>query len=199
MGMYDYATVEPGAFFCSAGHDLHDEEWQTKDFECVLGYVRVGKGSLTYEGSGLRLGSPWPGDKPYIGRVHIYTSCSRCPVLVQAGTGNLCPLDVTYELEIIDNKIRTSTRISEDLSAWLVSEPTKDYMRNCRGPIPLGESWPIRQEMWRKRDVWNAAAQALRDERGHCGERWYDAYEQWVAADMPEGEELSRLIDGARR
>ena len=42
MGLFDTVTVRDPRFVCSEGHDLSDEEFQTKDLGCTMGSATIG-------------------------------------------------------------------------------------------------------------------------------------------------------------
>ena len=136
MGLFDYVTVRDPRFACSEGHDLSDEEFQTKDLGCTMGSATIGvdrgEARLVIDEDGGYGDTP---RLPFLGRICVYCVCRRCPAFVQAATGNLCPSGVTFEVEVIDDIVRSITRVSETTSEFLANEPRKSYMVGCEGPM----------------------------------------------------------------
>jgi len=84
MGLFDYVNVNDPRFACSNGHDLNAEEFQSKDFGCEMGQVRIDNGCLSSRA--VHLGLPAAdGDK-----VEIYCICRQCPAFVQFGALRSC-------------------------------------------------------------------------------------------------------------
>ncbi len=139
MGLFDYLNVQGADFVCSEGHDLSVEEFQTKDLGSTMGSAFIDEERITIT----------PGDwgeppkMPFLGRMHIYTTCSKCPAFVQATTQNLCATWVEFEVTIVDDKIRSVTRISPTTAEYLETEPKKPYMVDCLGPMPYEEAYRI--------------------------------------------------------
>jgi len=135
MGLFDTVHVD-SRFKCSEGHDLSDEEFQTKDLGCTMGDVFIGdKLSMTPGDYG------YPPRFPFLGRINIYAHCEKCPAFVQAGTGNLCPTGVDFEIEIIDDVVRSFTRVSESTAEFIANEPKKPYMKGCEGPMSYQDAY----------------------------------------------------------
>jgi hypothetical protein len=137
MGMYDYVTVNRPEFVCSEGHDLSDEEFQTKCFDCVFGYVHVGESLTTSQGP-LKIA-------PNLGTFesHFDTGavCKRCPAFVQAETFNVIPVSVDFRVYHQADKILKIVRISSESTAdFLASTPTREWMGECRGPFPYRDA-----------------------------------------------------------
>jgi len=142
MGLFDTVTVRDARFVCSEGHDLSGEEFQTKDLGCTMGSAAIDTVSAPDTKHLTLYGGGWnrPPRLPFLGRIHVYCSCSSCPAFVQAGTGNLCPTNVTFEVEVIDDMVRAITRVSESTADFLVNEPQKPYMVGCEGPMSHEEA-----------------------------------------------------------
>lgn len=137
MGMFDYVKTDHPAFVCSEGHVL--TEFQTKSFESTLGDVIIGAdGTVTY-GDGP-CGSPWPSAKPYLGRANVYTDCCDCPCFVAAGTFNICPVWVEFDVEIVDNRVRSIERVSPATPDFIRQEAGKPYMQGAIGPMSVAEA-----------------------------------------------------------
>ena len=96
---------------------------------------------------------------PLLGRFRVYSACHQCPVFVQAGTGNLCDVECTFEIEVVDDVIRSVKRVSESTADWLVNEPRREWMKGCFGPMPHADAWAVRKRTWDERD---AAERALK-------------------------------------
>jgi hypothetical protein len=150
MGLFDYVHVKPddARFVCSEGHSLSGQEFQSKDFGCTMGDVTIIGNQIVLEDGGY-------GDSPkhpLLGRFYVYCSCHQCPVFVQANSGNLCDVECTFEIEVVDDVIRSVKRVSASTADWLASEPQREWMKNCHGPMPHGEAWAIRKRIWDERD-----------------------------------------------
>lgn len=135
MGLFDYVSVSDARFVCSEGHDLSGCEFQSKDFGETMGTVVIdADGRIDFiEGY---CGKPEPDSTT----AEIYCDCQRCPAFVQDGTGNLCPCPVEFRITIVGDRVTGVERISDASSDWLSSEPKKEYMRNCEGPMPFEEA-----------------------------------------------------------
>ncbi len=139
MGLFDYVSVQGAAFVCSEGHDLSGEEFQTKDLGSTMGSACLEDGQITI------IPGDWgePPKLPFLGRMHIYCTCRQCPAFVQAKTMNLCGAWVEFEVTIVDDKIRSVTRISQTTTEYLETEPKKPYMVNCLGPMPYEDAYQL--------------------------------------------------------
>jgi hypothetical protein len=138
MGLFDEVTVDGDEFCCSEGHRL-STGLQTKDFGSTMGSVHI-------EGSEIRtVGGGWgdPPKRPLLGRFEVYGTCHLCPVFVQAKTLNLIAHGVSFELEVVDDKIRKVTRLGETAAEWLISTPLEPYMQSCQGPMPYEEGYAL--------------------------------------------------------
>lgn len=137
MGLFDYVYCSGPEFVCSEGHPL-DGEYQTKDLGCTMGGARFGG-----MGSRLEFDDGGYGDtlrRPFLGVVNIYTSCQKCPAFVQAGTHNLCDCWVEFEVEFVDDVVRAIKRVSPSTAEWLKSEPLREWMKGCHGPVSWDEA-----------------------------------------------------------
>jgi hypothetical protein len=132
MGMFDYVRVSDPRFVCSEGHDLSNMEFQTKDFKCVLGFVIIEDGKLSYANGCLDVP---PSTSPTTDYIRIGCVCERCPAFVQADTGNLCPLSVDFKIHVIKDIVQSIERISESTAEFLVNEPKRSWMIDCEGPM----------------------------------------------------------------
>ena len=136
MGLYDDVSCYREDCKCSEGHDLSGSDFQTKDLGCGMGAFVIEE---TLTGT--------PGDygdeikRPFLGRVSFYTTCKECPAFVQARTYNLVGMWVTFEAEIVYDKVVTFTRISPDTKDWLVNEPQQPFMDGCFGPMSYNEAY----------------------------------------------------------
>lgn len=167
MGMYDYVTVEGEAFVCSEGHDVSDREFQTKDFDCVLGYIHVGD-VISTEAGCLRIA---PDLGKFESHFDIGTACEKCPAFVQAETFNLCPVSVDFRVYHQGERLIRVERISESTFDFIASEPGRVHMGGCRGPMPYGDA--------RKRHIdraffpWDPKP-AVTDEQAAAQKAWRD-------------------------
>lgn len=136
MGMFDWVHVDRDEFVCSEGHSLRNEEFQTKDFDCVLGHVYVGHTLTTSPGvmdAAIDLGT-------FQSYFDIGCSCKQCPAFVQADTFNLVPAVVEFRIHFIASKILKIERISESTAEFIAREPGERWMGNCRGPMPYQDA-----------------------------------------------------------
>jgi hypothetical protein len=145
VGVFDYAICKGPEFVCSEGHDLTGQEFQTKDFACVLAYVTIEDGHVTTEEEGPAGAMTQP---PFDSPFTVYTSCERCPVFVQARTGNLCDVCCEFEIAVEGDRILSIKRISETTAEFLTREPSEPWMKDCEGPMPRSESWARRMAIW---------------------------------------------------
>lgn len=134
MGLFDRLTCIGPEFRCSEGHDLADEEFQTKDLGCTMGYGTIDGGRLTFEDGGW--GDPLA--SPISATIDVYCSCAKCPAFVQAGTGNLVAHWVAFDVAIVDDVVASVTRTSPSCPEWLASEPALEYM--AEGPMGHAEA-----------------------------------------------------------
>lgn len=104
MGMFDWVTVTHPAFVCPAGHDLRGQEFQTKDFDCVLGHVHIGELDVGFE-PGI-LGSS-PEEKPFTGTVNVYSGCPEC------APDNSWQAWCEFAVEVEADKVRSIRRVEE--------------------------------------------------------------------------------------
>lgn len=149
MGLFDYVYISDHRTVCSEGHNLCHLEFQTKDLGCTMGDAQIKDGKLIVAGGGY-------GDRPrlpFLGRISIYTTCLLCPAFVQATTGNLCGAWVEFELEIVDNAVRSVTRTSPSTAEWLMLEPQQEWMAGCHGPMPYEDAVTLHLDIARKRLV----------------------------------------------
>jgi len=102
MGMFDRVKCADPRFVCSESHDLSDEEFQTKDFECALGVAVIEDARITFHDGAL--GVPMA-TSPFTGCVTIYCDCTQCPALVQQRTGNVIAVWCDFEVEIVGNTV----------------------------------------------------------------------------------------------
>ncbi len=135
MGLFDEVLCDDPRICCSEGHDLRLELLQTKDLGESMGRWTIYEGKLDGEGGGY--GSV---ERPFLGRIRIYTSCRQCPAFVQAGTSNLCDCPVAFSVEFIDDHVRDIRRVSPSTAEWLKSEPAETWMVGCLGPMPWAEA-----------------------------------------------------------
>src|SRR5688500_9315610 len=106
MGLFDYVSVDHPAFVCSEGHDLSDEEFQTKDLGCTMGGAHIGATRISIQDGGWGETQP----VPFSGTIEVYASCTRCPAFVQNETFNTHPVSVEFSVEIANNQIVSVTR-----------------------------------------------------------------------------------------
>lgn len=172
MGLFDRVSVDE-RFTCSEGHDLTDEEWQSKDFGETMGNVEIAGDEIIIHDGGWGCVPA----RPLLGRFSIYCSCSRCPAFVQDVTFNLCPLGVEYEIEMVDDKIRSIKRVSEDTATFLREEPRRPYMADCRGPFTYRDA-QRRHSLDRKFFPWDPRPEvdeaALEEQR-----KWKESVAKW--------------------
>lgn len=154
MGLYDHVHIAGPdlRFVCSEGHDVTGEEFQSKDWGCTMGDVHIAGDAIGHESGGY-------GDdvkRPYLGRFYVYCTCTQCPAFVQnwqrpdgSRCHNVIDMSVTFELEVVDDKIRNVKRVSTSTADWLRDEPTKEYMRDAIGPMPRAQAVLLRREMWK--------------------------------------------------
>lgn len=151
MGMFDRVHVHGPAFVCSEGHDLSGEEFQTKDFACVLDDVSMALGEPMTCGGRAGLGfAIKANERPYNATVEVYCDCTQCPCFVQARTFNLCPVGVNFEVVIENDIVMAVKRTSPTTAEFLETEPKQGYMDGCLGPMTRDEAEAMRQEHWRQ-------------------------------------------------
>lgn len=167
MGMFDYVSVSGPEFVCSEGHDLSDEEFQSKDFGCEMGQVRIECGRVSCRAACL--GTP----SAESDQVEVYGTCRRCPAFVQRGTGNLIACWVEFAVKLDGDAVVSVTRTSPPTAEFLRGTPLEKYMRGCEGPMPHTEARELhcnyaamRPERRAEFDAWSRArAEAYRTGR----------------------------------
>lgn len=133
MGLFDYVRVSGPQFVCERGHSLVDEDFQSKDFGCTMGTVSIIDGFVSQEEGGYG-SAP---EKPISMKASIYSSCSKCPAFVQAGTYNLYDAWVEFEVEIVDNIVREVKRLPMETEAEIKAKP---WMKDAFGPMSYEEA-----------------------------------------------------------
>lgn len=136
MGMFDYVRVRDPRFVCSEGHDLGGEEFQTKDFGCTMGYVGIADDRVNLENGGYG-DSP---KRPLLGRFDVGCRCAKCPAFVQFGTGNAIACGVNFDVEIIDDAIRSIKRTSPSAAEFVRDQPLLRHMKRCEGPMSYADA-----------------------------------------------------------
>lgn len=138
MGMFDSLRVRDPRFVCPEGHDLCDEEFQTKDFGCTLGTIHIGpEGVLSRDALGI--GDPLEGCKrPLTTTMNCYTSCPTCPVFIAPISGNLWRLWCEFDVEIVDDKIVDVKVLAETRSFAEFAETARKS--GCIGPLTEEEA-----------------------------------------------------------
>lgn len=133
MGLYDHVKTDHPEFVCSEGHRL--TLLQTKDFDCVMGDVRIAAdGKVTF--SGGPMGMPWPNDaRGYLGRINVYDFCPDCPAYVAPGTFNVHHVWVEFEVEIINGVVRSIQRISGPTAEEIANTLALPHMKEAVGPM----------------------------------------------------------------
>lgn len=134
MGLFDYVTVNDPRFVCSEGHDLSGEEFQSKDFGCMMGQVTIENGRTSSRQ--VYLGVPEADSSV----VEIYATCTKCPAFVQFGTGNLAGCSVAFDVKLNGDAVESIERTSQSTSEWLAAEPARDWMHRCEGPMPYNDA-----------------------------------------------------------
>jgi hypothetical protein len=135
MGLFDYIAINDVRFTCSEGHSLKGMEFQSKDFGCVMGRVEIIDGGLT-----MHAGSFGKAPSPDYNEVEIYGDCTLCPAFVQDGTGNLIGCWVEFSVVIEGDRVISAERISTPTREWLETEPKREHMKECEGPMPYEEA-----------------------------------------------------------
>lgn len=146
MGLFDTVRCTHGSFVCSEGHDLSSQDFQTKDLGQTMGNWSI---SHILEGKDGGWGEEIT--RPFLGRINVYGDCPRCPALVQAGTMNFCPTAVEFEVEIVDDIVRSVKRISEDTQKQLQTEKQQPWMEDCYGPMDYDEAYKLHCSPRKKR------------------------------------------------
>ena len=132
MGMYDTVIVGDG-FFCSAGHDLSNQDFQTKDLGETMGTWHLGK---YLSGTPGGYGDPVD-EKGFTGLISIYTSCTDCPAFVQGSTFNVIDHSVEFEVQLVAGCPVSIKMVSESVDAFIRNTPRQPWMRNAYlGPMP---------------------------------------------------------------
>jgi hypothetical protein len=116
---------------CSEGHDVADEGLQTKDLGCTMGHAEIVGGKLIY-----RPGN-WgePLTPPVRACLLACCVCRRCPAFVQRGTLNVVGTWVEFEIDVVDDEVRSITRVSESTAEFLENGPRRDHLQGCLGPM----------------------------------------------------------------
>jgi hypothetical protein len=159
MGMFDWVHIKDERFVCSEGHDVCGNEFQTKDFDCVLGYVTITDGVVGFQ-SGC-VGLP-PCDVEFTGTFEAYADCKQCPAFVQYGTGNMCGVSVCFDVDVKDGQVTAVRRTSESTAEFLEREPARDYMANCEGPMPYEQA--MQRHIHYPREITKAWQEKMRAE-----------------------------------
>ena len=138
MGFFDYVHVSDDRFVCSEGHPLSGEEFQSKDFGCVMGSVGITDGVLSFH-AGCIDEEPSPDSN----EAEVYCDCKQCPAFVQDGTGNLVACWVEFRIKIEGNRVVSVERTSKPTAEWLTHEPAQDHMKDCEGPMTYAEAYDL--------------------------------------------------------
>lgn len=147
MGMFDDVKVD-SQFRCSEGHDLSEEDFQSKDFGETMGLIAINGDKIHMEEGGYG----YLPKLPLLGRFSVYGNCSKCPAFVQADTFNLIPCGVEFELEVVDDVIRSIKRTSQSTAEFIESTPKEEWMRDCYGPMSHAEALKMRGEGLRNKE-----------------------------------------------
>jgi hypothetical protein len=132
MGDYDMVVARDPRLVCSEGHDVTDEGLQTKDLGCTMGHAEIVGDKLLY----------WPGHwgeplaPPVRACLRVCCTCRRCPAFIQRETLNVVGTWVEFEIDVVDDEVRSITRVSESTAEFLENEPRSDHMQGCLGPMP---------------------------------------------------------------
>lgn len=142
MGLFDSVMCLSPEFMCSEGHSLNDEVFQTKDLGQTMGEAVIAQdGRFTFTPD--LLFSDGTASAPITDTISVYSTCRKCPVFVQANTFNLVACWVEFEIEIVDDQVRSVRRVSQDTATWLQETPTKTWMKSCLGPMTYEEAGQV--------------------------------------------------------
>ncbi len=136
MGMFDSAYCVGPEFVCTAGHDLSEEEFQTKDLDCSLAIIRIEGGRAWYVSGGI---DEIP-NAAITETLCLNCVCSSCEAFVQAGTGNLIGVYVTFEVDVDAGIVKAIRRVSPPSAEQLAETPRQEWMAGCEGPMPYAEA-----------------------------------------------------------
>ena len=128
MGDFDMVECVDPRFVCSEGH-RPDGHFQTKDLGQTRGGWQIVDGRLTGEFGGQ--GEPVA--RPISGRLTIYTDCHECPAFIQGGTNNVITCWVEFEVEVVDDEVRSVTRVSPSTAEYLEQTPQEPWMKWTAG------------------------------------------------------------------
>jgi hypothetical protein len=146
MGLFDYVHVCGPEFVCSEGHDLSDEEFQTKDLGCTMGAASVDSDALHFDTRADNWGGPQYVDE---NPVSIYADCHKCPAFVQGETGVVIATPVEFSVTVgSDNKVISIKRTSPDSDVWAREEANKLYLKDSFGPISYETALAKSAQIW---------------------------------------------------
>jgi hypothetical protein len=171
MGLFDYVHFDRPEAICSEGHDLRDEEFQTKDLGETMGSASIGDGISIHDG-----GYGDTQSRPFSGTIEIYATCRKCPAFVQAETFNTHPVSVDLAVEIRDDKVVSVTRTSASSAEQIAEAPTLEYMPNCRGPMSYEDA--KKRQMDRKFFPWDPQP-IVSDEVKEKQRAWLEGLAKW--------------------
>lgn len=171
MGLFDYVSCDHPAFVCSEGHDLRDEEFQTKDLGCTMGSASIGNGIDIRDGG---WGETQP--RPFTGTIEVYTDCKKCPAFVQNETFNMHPVSVEFDVQIVADDVVSIKRTSAATAEQLAQAPRLDYMPDCRGPMKYEDAY--RRHIDRKFFPWDPVP-VVDDETKERQRLWGERIAQW--------------------
>lgn len=147
MGYFDRIYIDDPQLVCSEGHDMVMQELQTKDLGCTGGDSCIENGRLSIEAG---LAGPAP-SLPFNGKISVYGSCQECLVFVAPRTGNIHDVWVEFEIEIVDDAVRSIRRTSAPTSEQLAATPQLPFMQGCLGPMSYEEAAGVRSALLRSR------------------------------------------------
>ena len=162
MGLFDYVTMRDPRFVCSNGHDLCGEEFQSKDFGCEMGRVLVESDRVSTHA--VCLGKP----EADTAKAEIYGTCTQCPAFVQFGTGNLIGCEVSFEIDLDGDAVKSIKRTSLATNDWLRDEPLARHMNRCEGPMPYAEAEQLHIHYRKCRPEHSAEFEAWATARAHA-------------------------------
>lgn len=139
MGLYDTLRITHDLARCPDGHDLSEQEWQTKDLGESMGAFHLDE---TGEIKPLDLPEErWrPSLFPPKGTVQVYTDCPECPVWVQKGTGNVIHADVDYELQFEGTRLTGYLRTTVPYAEQLAKRQASTWFEGAVGPLSDAEA-----------------------------------------------------------
>lgn len=143
MGLFDYVEMHDDRAVCAAGHDCSSGDWQTKDLDCGMSRWRISGGVLSLLEKGGYGDMP---ALPFVGRIHVYSSCPLCPVVIQADTFNWCPMCVSYTLTIVDDVVRDFVADCLETPAMVLAEK---WMLGAKLFTSHEEAEAFREAGWR--------------------------------------------------